>query len=204
MSKVKKEEIIAATLSLASEYGIGRVSMNMIADKTGIKKPSLYNHFASKEALIEEAYLFLRNKAKTITKIPTDLEKTLSDKTAYEILSNAVNSYIRMNEQKDIRTFYKVIYSERCFNKTAAKILAEETERMIDATTHLLSELNSKNILRFSDVETSATEFALTVHGITDYGEDKNFTENDNYEKRNETLKKYIECFCKEHFVKEN
>ena len=47
MSDTRKKEIIMATLELAANKGLGNVSMNMIADKVGIKKPSLYNHFKS-------------------------------------------------------------------------------------------------------------------------------------------------------------
>ena len=64
MSDTRKKEIIMATLELAANKGLGNVSMNMIADKVGIKKPSLYNHFASKEELVEEMYQFLREEAK--------------------------------------------------------------------------------------------------------------------------------------------
>lgn len=53
MSNNRKEEILLATLELASEKGLGSVSLNMIADKVGIRKPSLYNHFSSKEELVE-------------------------------------------------------------------------------------------------------------------------------------------------------
>ena len=42
MSDTRKKEIILATLELAANKGLGNVSMNMIADKVGIKKPSLY------------------------------------------------------------------------------------------------------------------------------------------------------------------
>lgn len=64
MSDTRKKEIIMATLELAANKGLGNVSMNMIADKVGIKKPSLYNHFASKEELVEAMYQFLREEAK--------------------------------------------------------------------------------------------------------------------------------------------
>jgi len=60
MAENRKEEIIVAAVDLAAKYGFNGVSMNMIADKVGVKKPSLYNHFKSKEKLIEEAYNFLR------------------------------------------------------------------------------------------------------------------------------------------------
>ena len=59
MGENRKEEIIIATLKLAAEKGLGNVSMNMIADSIGIKKPSLYNHFKSKEQLVQEMYLSL-------------------------------------------------------------------------------------------------------------------------------------------------
>ena len=50
----RREEIIYATLELASVNGMKGVSMAQIADKVGIKAPSLYNHFGSKEEIIRE------------------------------------------------------------------------------------------------------------------------------------------------------
>ena len=44
MNENRKEEIILATLKLASKKGLGNVSMSMIAESIGIKKSSLYNH----------------------------------------------------------------------------------------------------------------------------------------------------------------
>ena len=56
----RKEEIIYAKLELASEYGLKAVSLGQIAAKIGIKKPSLYNHFASKDEIVSEIYSELR------------------------------------------------------------------------------------------------------------------------------------------------
>lgn len=56
MSMNRKEEIVLITLELAAEKGLANVSMSMIADKIGIKKPSLYKHFASKEEIVEAMY----------------------------------------------------------------------------------------------------------------------------------------------------
>ena len=60
----KWEEIVLAALDLAAQKGLGNVSMSQIAEKAGIRKASLYNHFSSKEELIGEMYLYLREKAK--------------------------------------------------------------------------------------------------------------------------------------------
>ena len=59
-----KEKILYATLELASKEGLGRISMSDIATAIGIKKPSLYNHYTSKEELIQT--MFVHIKAKVI------------------------------------------------------------------------------------------------------------------------------------------
>ena len=64
MSMNRKEEIVLITLELAAQKGLANVSMSMIADKIGIKKPSLYKHFASKEEIVEAMYEYLRRQAK--------------------------------------------------------------------------------------------------------------------------------------------
>ena len=51
-----KEKILQATLELAAKEGLGSVSLAQIAKKVGIQKPSLYNHFSSKDAIILELY----------------------------------------------------------------------------------------------------------------------------------------------------
>ena len=56
----RKNEIVYATLDLAAEKGLGTVSMQQIATKVGITKASLYNHFSSKEEIVEAMYEILR------------------------------------------------------------------------------------------------------------------------------------------------
>ena len=83
MSDTRKKDIIMATLELAANKGLGNVSMNMIADKVGIRKPSLYNHFASKEELVEVMYQFLREEAKKNANIGAiDYITIFADKSA--------------------------------------------------------------------------------------------------------------------------
>ncbi|MCP3030222.1 TetR/AcrR family transcriptional regulator [Halobacillus sp. A1] len=46
-----EQKIIDAALECFANAGYQNTSLSDIADKVGIKKPSLYNHFASKEAI---------------------------------------------------------------------------------------------------------------------------------------------------------
>ena len=203
MSDTRKKEIIMATLELAANKGLGNVSMNMIADKVGIKKPSLYNHFASKEELVEAMYQFLREEAKKNANIGAiDYTVIFAGKSALEILRRMVGGYFHMNQQEHMLNFYKVIYSERSIQPMAAKILAEETEKMIIATKQLFYAMEVHKLLHFQNADMSAVSFAMTVHGLMDYELDLRSggckTEN---QERND-LDEYLQWFCKENAVK--
>lgn len=203
MSDTRKKEIIMATLELAANKGFGNVSMNMIADKVGIKKPSLYNHFASKEELVEAMYQFLREEAKKNANVGAiDYTVIFAGKSALEILRMMVGGYFHMNQQEHMLNFYKVIYSERSIQPMAAKILAEETEKMIIATKQLFYAMEVHKLLHFQNADMSAVSFAMTVHGLMDYELDLRSggckTEN---QERND-LDEYLQWFCKENAVK--
>ena len=203
MSDTRKKEIIMATLELAANKGLGNVSMNMIADKVGMKKPSLYNHFASKEELVEAMYQFLREEAKKNVNIGAiDYTIIFAGKSALEILKMMVGGYFNMNQQEHMMNFYKVIYSERSLNPMAAKIVAEETDKMIIATKQLFYAMEIHKLLHFTNPDMSAVSFAMTIHGLMDYELDLRSggckTEN---QERND-LDEYLQWFCKENAAK--
>ena len=203
MSDKRKKEIIMATLELAANKGLGNVSMNMIADKVGIKKPSLYNHFASKEELVEAMYQFLREEAKKNANVGAiDYTIIFAGKSALEILKMMVGGYFNMNQKEHMLNFYKVIYSERSIQPMAAKILAEETEKMVIATKQLFYAMEVHKLLHFQNADMSAVSFAMTVHGLMDYELDlrSGGCEKENQERK--ALDEYLQWFCQENAVK--
>ena len=199
MSDTRKKEIILATLELAANKGLGNVSMNMIADKVGIKKPSLYNHFSSKEELVEVMYQFLSKEAKKTANIGAiDYTTFFAGKSALEILRGIVKGYFNMNQQEHMINFYKVIYSERSLNPVVAKIVAEETDRMILATKQLFYAMEVHKLLHFKNPDMSAVSFAMTIHGLMDYGLDQRNGQY-SFETDKSLLDNYLKWFCEEY-----
>lgn len=197
MSDTRKKEIIMATLELAANKGLGNVSMNMIADKVGIKKPSLYNHFSSKEQLVEVMYQFLREEAKKTANIGTiDYTTFFVGKSALEILRMMVGGYFNMYQQEHMMNFYKVIYSERSLNPLAAKIVVEETDKMILATKQLFYAMEVHKLLHFKNPDMTAVSFAMTIHGLMDYELDQCSNKIDK-----SLLDDYLKWFCEEYAV---
>ena len=52
MAKVSREDIVEAATRLFNQNGYHATSMQDVAEAVEIKKPSLYHHFASKEAIL--------------------------------------------------------------------------------------------------------------------------------------------------------
>ena len=190
----KKEEIILSTLNLASIYGLKSLSMSQIAQSVGIKKPSLYNHFISKEELIKEMYEYIRNKSKqNISNI--SMENILK-KSAYDILFESVNNYKKMIMNEEMFKFYSVIYSERTTNNEASLIVIEETNKMINATKALFGFLKDNKKLFIDNIEIASIAFSMTIHSLIDYEIDCKKS-NINFDENN--INKYIEWFCNQY-----
>lgn len=166
----RKEEIILVTLELAAANGLSNVSMAQIAEKMGIRKPSLYNHFSSKEEIIAAIYQYLRDKSKEkLSFVDIDYGEFIKGKSLEEALIQSVSNYRNISTEDKMFAFYKVIYSERAINPTAAKIMAEETKRMILATKNLFYALQVHKKFSVKNIDMAAISFAMTVHAIMDY-----------------------------------
>ncbi|MBR3241325.1 MAG: TetR/AcrR family transcriptional regulator [Parasporobacterium sp.] len=193
--KNRKQEIIQAALELAAENGLGTVSMQQIADKLGIKKASLYNHFSSRDEIIEAMYELLREESKRKTDAgEIDYDALTADRSMSKILTTCVNSYREIVTEPQMFLFYKLIMSERSINSKAAEIMVRETKTMINATKAIFYALQVKGVADFKDADTAAFSFAMAVHAILEYEFDLKFSGNKSDHKMMES---YINEFCR-------
>lgn len=191
-----KEKILVATLELASEKGLGQVSLSQIAKKVGIQKPSIYNHFASKEEIIIGLYEYLRLHAREkVNQGTIDYGELVKGKKAYDILKMTVFSYIAMNQDSAMDQFYKFIMSERCVRKEAAQIMVTETEKMILATKQLFYAMQVQEVMKFNNVDMAAFSFAMSVHSIMEYICDQRMAEKEMTAEK--LLDDYLKDFCR-------
>ena len=152
---------------------------------------------------MEAMYQFLREEAKKNANVGAiDYTVIFAGKSALEILRMMVGGYFHMNQQEHMLNFYKVIYSERSIQPMAAKILAEETEKMIIATKQLFYAMEVHKLLHFQNADMSAVSFAMTVQGLMDYELDLRSGEckTENQERNN--LDEYLQWFCRENATK--
>ena len=164
----RKEEIIDVTLKLASQYGLKAVSLGQIAEEIGIRKPSLYNHFKSKEELVSAMYAFLREQARSQNTVSPDMTTLLEENNLEEILMGSLSKYLHFLSDQKMLCFFKVLYSERSTSPMAAQIMLEETERMIQQTKALFYALVVHGEMKNEQVDIAALSYAMTIHSLID------------------------------------
>ncbi len=165
----RKKEIIYATLELASAIGLKSITMSQIAEKVGIKAPSLYNHFKSKNEIVKTMYSYLREKAQKGRPSGFANPGELASKSLEQILTDSLSAYLGMISERNMLLFFRVLYSARSMDPLAAEILLEETEHMIQATRNLFYALAVHGKMKSDGIDTAAMTFALTIHSLIDY-----------------------------------
>lgn len=196
----RKEQILVATMSLAAQKGLRNVTLSQIAQKIGIKKASLYNHYASKEEIIAALYEYLREQArKHLANSFEDIGALIRGKTALEVLTAGVENYWQLITQAELQCFYKLTLSERVFSKEAADILCRETERMILSTKQLFYAMQVHRLLQFQHIDVAALSYAMTVHGLIERQLDREMA---GFERDNAEMNEYLRAFCDENACK--
>ena len=99
-----REKLLKKSLELFSKYGYDNVGIQKILDEVGVKKPTLYHYFGSKQGLLKEIlethYSKLTQLLEGTMEKPDDMIYTL------EKIVKAFFSFAKEN-----RDFYKLYFS---------------------------------------------------------------------------------------------
>ncbi len=99
-----RESLLLHSLQLFSKYGYDNVGVRKILDEVGVKKPTLYHYFGSKQGLLKEIleihYTKLMNLLNETKDKPDDIIYTL------EKIAKAFFTFAKEN-----RDFYKLYFS---------------------------------------------------------------------------------------------
>ncbi len=171
--KVTREKIILAFLDSCFAKNAGGTSLSDVADRLGIKKASLYNHYESRDAMVEDCIRWCGDYFRKTYFIPTDIDSISQRYPAENVMKAIVNRWFKMNEKEPLIQIYSFIESEKYISTAAAKISQETREKLVNQTKQALRSLaNAKKIidLEENDLETLSKMFAsLTVSSLDSY-----------------------------------
>ena len=171
--KITREKIILAFLDSCFEKNAGGTSLSDVADRLGIKKASLYNHYESRDAMVEDCLRWCGDYYRKTYFIPTDIDSISQRYSAENVMKAIVNRWFKMNEKEPLIQIYSFVESEKYISTVAAKIAQETREKLVNQTKQALRSLgNAKKIidLEENDLETLAQIMtSLAIENLDKY-----------------------------------
>ena len=171
--KVTREKIILAFLDACFEQNAGGTSLSDVADRLGIKKASLYNHYESRDAMVEDCVRWCGEYYRKTYFIPTDIDSISQRYPAENVMKAIVNRWFKMNEKEPLMQIYSFIESEKYISTEAAKISRETREKLVNQTKQALRSLGAAGKiidLEENDLETlSEVMTSITISNLDDY-----------------------------------
>lgn len=113
----RKKQLYFVAAELFAEHGYENTSLDEIASRVGIKKPSIFAHFKSKRAILDELYILYETERKRILPDLDELLKLVENEPPLELLLKS-----RYHFAPDIEPFMNCIVS------TAASMMSTDAE----------------------------------------------------------------------------
>ncbi|MCX7773999.1 MAG: TetR/AcrR family transcriptional regulator [Clostridia bacterium] len=108
-----KEKILETAITLFAERGYNDVSVRDITREVGIKESSLYNHFSSKQKILEAIYEDLIKNFETATVSEEVIARMIEKMTPEEFLTLSAENFDRYLGDPRLIKIWRIISIER-------------------------------------------------------------------------------------------
>lgn len=191
----RKDRIIKCALELMAKKGVGAASLSDIANASGIKKPSLYNHFQSREDLENEVFTYVNSLFSRAKFLPTDIEASIEKYSSVTVIKAVINRYVKAFSLPNALYAYKIVESEKYFNSMAAEISMEEAIKIAHQGKILLQILCNAGKMKILNVDATAKLFSNSVTSLLSF---YIITQENNkdIESCNTAISSFAESFC--------
>ncbi|MFH1942701.1 MAG: TetR/AcrR family transcriptional regulator [bacterium] len=169
IQKSTKDIILENALELFSRKGFYAVSVREITRQVGIKESSLYNHFTSKNEIMDAIIDWLQ------AELDDYFEKTIQKNTEEPIpeyldienvLVKRANDYIRFWDDPFREKLWFIISLEQYRNSKIAEIWFQDKERMFDIQKDLFQKWADRGIIRCEDPEILAMIYIEVIRSV--------------------------------------
>jgi TetR/AcrR family transcriptional repressor of mexJK operon len=163
-SASKRATILDAATELFLAFGYASTTMDQVADRTSVSKPTIYRFFADKEALFTEVVFGTLDRFGTPFR--SSLRK-LSESTNIERdLNRVARDYIGMVTQPSVVGLRRLVIGAAAqLPKVAAAYYERAPEQTLQALAEAFDQLAGRGALRIKDPADAAGHFAMLVIG---------------------------------------
>ena len=196
-----KERILSEALKLFSKNGYDAVSVEQIATAVGIKAPSLYNHFKSKQAIFNaitnETAMRYNNFTSSLSvhlqNAPQD-QAVFNNITADALFEKVSKIFIYSLHDETLSNFRKMMTIEQFRSPELSKLYTERfVDKMVNYHAELFKVLIKNGVLKTADANALSLMYVspvLTLISICDRQPEKE-------EEALKILKNHVQLFYK-------
>ena len=163
-----KDALFRAAVDLFARKGYHGTSVRDLAREVGIKESSVYNHFSSKEAILDAALEYQLNMFTTAARALDGLKETRVDSITDPVefwLAGTAEFLKHMDETSN--TISRILVNEMYLN---AKCRAFYLETLLkvrkELTGAIFTEMRRKNMIRDCDIRETAAQYVHMLQGL--------------------------------------
>lgn len=161
-SEEKREAILTAAKSLLLEHGYASTSLEMIAERSGIGKPTIYRHFGSKEDLAE-AVIYLREQELVAALQPF---RNTDNDVATDLYEFA-DRFVALVLDSDATLWARLVIAEAGRLPSLAKTLFKAgPKRLHEVLRDFIDEANEEGTLSADDPDAAAEHLIGLLFGL--------------------------------------
>ena len=171
MTLSTKDKIFYTALDLFSQRGFSGVSIREITREVGIKESSLYNHFKSKDEILESIFTYFRNDfAKTLPPVES-LDDILQKSTVEAFLKAGHRNFKNYMADETAMKMWRILQVEQYRSPLAREIILEDLfKTTIEFLEIVFSKLIEQKKIRPFDPKMLAVEYQYPVLSLlTEY-----------------------------------
>ncbi len=158
---IKRQAILEAATRAFIAHGYIGTSMEAIAEAAPVSKPTLYNHFKSKQDLFAAV---IECRCESLLSTFSSVQTGLNDPVAG--LSAIAGAFIDLVYSDEAIQLYRLIIAEQQhFPELGELIYRSGPQPVLRQMASYLAELNSHGILNITDLETSSRLFLDMLKG---------------------------------------
>lgn len=154
-----REKILAVSLRLFAENGYNATSVRQIAQEVGVRESSLYNHFRSKDEILQTV---LSNHGFGFVKVILEkdyLNRNIED--PYQLLMSLGNRILDRWEDEEDRMFWQVLLMEMFREPTARQVFLRDLKATRDFCVQLFKKMQDMDLIKPIDPLHLANEYFL-------------------------------------------
>lgn len=164
--KHTKEKILETAVELFASEGYTSVSIRQLTKAVGIKESSFYNHFGSKKELLDSIFEKFKEESELRASYDREIERVVAGKSPVNALKYFLFGFIKYWSNPANNRIWYVISTEQYRNKTAADLLLNETERMIENNVKIFRKLIEIGRIKEHAPELLAREYSYPLRAM--------------------------------------